>query len=287
MKRRASASARFSRGCRRAAFPLLVGTLLSLPGIASGQSLRYEPDRGESFRYRTENTLTVTQRVLEQENHYTLASEGVVRLTLLDPGSRLLWRLGFERLRFRVEGAFPTPRTEGLQGAVVTFTTTPRGVVLDARAAGIVSPGLGAQYLERSAAAFFPHLPEGEIGPRGAWTDTVMVTEVLQGISAEVRTVVSYTVSDTSTTAGRRVVPIEYTGEITVTGTGTIEGGRVALEGSGEVEGHYLFDPAEGLFALHVQEQELDSTLTLTGPEGEPVAIPSRQVLRARAERLY
>jgi hypothetical protein len=97
----------------------------------------------------------------------------------------------------------------------------------------------------------------------------------------------TYTVADTSALAGRAVVPVEYTGSIVVRGSGTLGGSDVSLSGQGTVNGHYLFDPADGIFDLHDQEQVLDSTLTLASPEGRPVAIPSRQVLRAHAERLF
>lgn len=255
---------------------------------AAGQSsLTYGPPQGETFRYETENTLSVSQRVLERENHYTLESTGHVRLTLMSPGPRQLWRLGYDDLSLRVQGTFPTPRTEGLRGTVVTLATTPQGVVLDAIASGVVTPGLGSQYVERAAAAFLPHLPSGSALPGSTWTDTLSVTEVLQGVTAEVRTTVTFTVSDTAAVAGRPVIPVEYHGAIAVSGSGTVEGSRVALEGGGDVEGHYLFDPADRLFALHEQVQTLDSTLTLAGPEGERVEIPSRQVLEARAERRY
>lgn len=247
----------------------------------------YDPPQGEPFGYRTENTLSVTQRVLERENHYTLESEGRVRLTLLSPGPRQLWRLAFDDLTLKIQGTFPTPRTEGLRGTVVTLATTPQGVVLDAIASGIVTPGVGGQYVERAAAAFLPHLPSGSAAPGATWTDTLMVTEVLQGVTAEVRTEVTFSVSDTAALAGRPVVPVEYRGRIEVAGSGTVEGSRVVLEGDGEVTGSYLYDPVDLLFALHEQEQVLESTLTLVGPDRERVEIPSRQVLSARAERVY
>lgn len=247
----------------------------------------YDPPQGEPFLYRTQNVLSVTQRVLDRENHYTLESEGRVRLTLLDPGPRRSWRLAYDNLILTIQGTFPTPRTEGLRGTVVTLATTPEGVVLDAAASGVVTPGVGGQYVERAAAAFLPHLPSGPAAPGATWTDTLMVTEVLQGVTAEVRTVVTFTVSDTAAVAGRAVVPVDYRGDIEVSGSGTVEGSRVTLEGSGEVSGGYLYDPGAGLFALHEQEQVLESTLSLTGPERERVEIPSRQVLRARAERVY
>lgn len=262
-------------------------SLGALVPSATAQSMVYDPSEGEAFRYRTENTLAVTQRVLERENHYTLESEGNVRLTLLSPGPRQVWRLAYDDLTLRIQGTFPTPRTEGLRGTVVTLETTPRGVVLDAIASGIVTPGVGGQYVERAAAAFLPHLPSGAAPPGATWTDTLMVTEVLQGVTAEVRTAVTFTVSDTAAVAGRPVVPVEYRGDIEVSGSGTVEGSRVVLEGSGEVSGSYLFDPADGLFVLHEQDQTLVSTLTLVGPDRERVEIPSRQVLSARAERRY
>lgn len=256
-------------------------------GTAVGQPLVYGPSVGSTFRYRTENTLAVSQQVLGSENHTTLRSSSVVSLRLLDDGNPLMWRLGYEELGLRVEGAFPDPRSEELRGASVTLTTTPRGVVLDAVAAGVVPPGLGAQYVERAAASFFPHLPSGTATSGTSWTDTLLVTEVLQGVTAEVETIVTYTIADTSALAGRPVLPVEYTGRITVEGTGTIEGTRVGLDGHGAIEGHYLFDPADLIFDLHEQEQVLESTLSLEGPGQTPVAIPSRQVLRARAERLF
>lgn len=264
---------------------LAAGT--GLAPAAAAQSLHYAPPQGVAYRYRTANTLTVSQRVLERENHYTLRSGGIVRLTLLNPGERMLWRLGFDELSLQIEGPFPTPRVEELRGTVVTLATTPRGVVLDALAAGVVSPGLGTQYVERAAAAFFPHLPGGTGAPGTTWTDTLSVTEVLQGVTAEVRTVVTYQVADTSALAGRAVLPVEYTGVIAVTGAGTVAGTRVSLEGSGRVMGSYLYSPADGVFDLHEQEQVLESTLTLEGPDRAAAAIPSRQVLRARAERLF
>lgn len=266
-----------------AAVALLSG---AVPGTAQ-TSLSYAPPQGETFRYETRNTLSVRQTVLERENRYTLESSGNVRLTLLSPAPRLLWRLGYDDLSLRVQGTFPTPRSEGLRGTVVTLATTPQGVVLDAIASGVVTPGLGSQYVERAAAAFLPHLPTGSAVPGTAWTDTLTVTEVLQGVTAEVRTVVRFAVSDTAALAGRPMVPVEYSGRIRVAGSGTVEGSRVSLEGEGRVTGHYLFDPADRLFALHEQEQVLDSTLVLTGPDLEVVEIPSRQVLTARAERRY
>lgn len=257
------------------------------PAMLTAQEMIYAPEQGASFRYRTSNTLTVSQQILESENHYTLQSSGVVRLTLMNPGPTLLWRLGYDELNLRVEGAFPTPRSEGLRGTVVTLSTTPQGVTLDALAAGIVSPGLGVQYVERAAAAFFPHLPTGTPPPHATWTDTLTVTEVLLGVTAQVETIVFYEVADTSALAGREVIPVEYSGVMRVTGAGTVEGSRVTLEGAGRVEGNYLYDAADSVFDLHVQEQILESTLTLTATDRDPVLIPSRQVLRARAERLF
>lgn len=251
---------------------------------AAAQTMTYAPEPGDPARFRTRNLLTVSQTVLQRENHYTLESSGVVRLTLLDGGPRMLWRLGYDDLSLRIQGAFPTPRTDALRGTVVTLATTPRGQVLDALASGVVSPGIGAQYVERAAAAFLPHLPGGS---GSAWTDTLTVTEILQGVTAEVRTIVRFAVAEPSIWGGRPVVPVEYRGEIEVTGSGTIEGTRVTLAGSGTLEGHYLYDPAARLFALHEQEQALESTLSLLGGDGPPVRIPSRQVLRARSERLY
>jgi hypothetical protein len=229
----------------------------------------------------------VTQQILESENHYTLQADGVVRLTLMNRGERLLWRLGYEELNLRIEGAFPSPRAEGLRGTVVTLATTPQGVVLDALASGVVSPGIGGQYVERAAAAFLPRLPERAALPGAVWIDTLLVTEVLQGVTAEVTTVLHYTVADTSALAGRPVVPVEYTGTIAVTGSGVIEGSRVEVKGNGRVSGHYLFDPADRVFDLHEQQQVLESTLTLVSPDQRTVGIPSRQVLNARSERLF
>lgn len=261
--------------------------MLAAPPDLRSQSLEYGPAQGEPFRYRTRNQLTVTQQILESENFYTLRADGIVRLTLMNPGQRLLWRLGYEELNLRIEGPFPSPRVEALRGTVVTLATTPQGEVLDALASGVVSPGIGGQYVERAAAAFLPRLPDGVVASGGVWTDTLLVTEVLQGVTAQVTIVVRYTVADTSAIAGRPVVPVEYTGTIAVTGAGLIEGSRVEVRGSGRVSGHYLYDPADRVFDLHEQDQVLESTLTLMSPEQRTVGIPSRQVLSARSERLF
>ena len=78
--------------------------MLAAPAILHSQSLEYAPAQGEPFRYRTRNQLTVTQQILERENFYTLRADGVVRLTLMNPGERLLWRLGYEELSLRIDG---------------------------------------------------------------------------------------------------------------------------------------------------------------------------------------
>lgn len=225
--------------------------------------------------------------MLGRRNHYTLSSASVVRLTLLNPAPRLLWRLGYDELSLRVAGPFPTPRVERLRGTVVTLATTPQGVVLDALASGVVTPGIGGEYVERAAAAFLPRLPSGRATPGASWSDTLATTEVMRGVTAEVQTVVHYTVADTSILAGRPVVPVTYEGRIVVSGAGTIEGSEISLSGSGTLDGHYLYDPADRIFNLHVQEQVLDSTLRIVGPSRVAVVIPSRQVLRARADRLF
>lgn len=261
-----------------------IGGAGSVPVVA--QSLLYAPQQGTVFRFRTNNELQVSQRILGRDNLYALRAGGVIRLTLLDPGPRLLWRLGFDDLSMTIEGPFPSPRTEELRGTVVELTTNPRGVVLEAVASGVVPPGIGARYVERAATAFLPHLPSAD-EPVQAWTDTLTVTEVLQGVTTEIETIVRYTVSDTSAVAGRPVVPVEYAGSIVVHGMGTLGGAEVSLTGQGTVSGHYLYDPTDRIFDLHQQEQVLESTLTLDSPQGRPVAIPSRQVLRAHAERLF
>ncbi len=261
-----------------------IGGTWSVPVAA--QSLLYSPPQGTSFRFRTDNELQVSQRILGRDNLYALQAGGIIHLTLLDPGPRLIWRLGFDELSMTIEGPFPTPRTEELRGTVVTLTTNSRGVVLEAVASGVVPPGIGARYVERAATAFLPHLPSAD-EPVSAWTDTLTVTEVLQGVTTQIETVIRYTVSDTSAVAGRAVVPVEYVGTILVEGMGTLGGSAVSLTGEGTVNGHYLYDPADRIFDLHEQEQILDSTLTLDSPQGRPVAIPSRQVLRAHAERLF
>lgn len=231
--------------------------------------------------------MSVTQSVLGRRNHYTLSSTSIVHVTLLTPRPRMLWRLGYEELGLRVTGPFPSPRVERLRGTVVTLATTPRGEVLDALAGGVVSPGLGSQYLERAASAFFPRLPSGLVTPGARWTDTLAMTEVLRGVTARIETIVTYTIADTSAIAARPVLPVTYVGRISVTGSGTIEGSRVSLSGSGTVDGHYLYDPGDRIFDLHVQEHVLDSTLSIGAPQRATVTIPSRQVLRARAERLF
>ncbi len=229
----------------------------------------------------------MTQTVLGRRNHYTLSSTSLVNLMLMSATPRLLWRMGFEELGLRVTGAFPTPRAERLRGTVVTLATTSRGEVEETMTTGIGSPGIGERYIERAAGAFLPRLPAGPAGPGATWSDTQVVMEVLRGVTARVTTVVTYTVSDTSAIAARAVIPVTYQGRITVTGAGTIEGSRVALSGSGTLDGHYLFDPSDDIFDLHVQEQVLDSVLTIGDPGRTPVEIPSRQVLRARAERVF
>ncbi len=210
-----------------------------------------------------------------------------MRLTLVRAGTPLLWRLSFEELGLRVAGAFPTPRAERLRGTVVTLATTPQGEVRETGISGVGSPGIGEQYIERAAGAFLPPLPAGASRPGVTWSDTLVVIEVLRGVTARVTTVVTYTVSDTSAIAARAVIPVTYAGRISVTGAGTIEGSRVSLRGSGTVDGHYLYDPVDRVFDLHVQEQVLDSTLTIGSPSRASVEIPSRQVLRARAERIF
>ena len=122
--------------------------MLAAPAILHSQSLEYAPAQGEPFRYRTRNQLTVTQQILERENFYTLRADGVVRLTLMNPGERLLWRLGYEELSLRIDGAFPTPRIEALRGTVVTLATTPRGEVLDALGVALDSEHLDPVPLE-------------------------------------------------------------------------------------------------------------------------------------------
>ena len=229
----------------------------------------------------------MTQNVLGRRNHYTLSSASVVRLTLLTATPRLLWRLGFEELGLRVTGAFPTPRAERLRGTVVTLATTPQGEVLETLTSGVGSPGIGERYIERAAGAFLPRLPAGNSRPGTTWSDTLVVAEVLRGVTARVTTIVTYTISDTSAIAARSVIPVTYAGRISVSGAGTIEGSPVSLRGSGTLDGHYLYDPEDGVFDLHVQEQVLDSTLTIGGPSRSSIEIPSRQVLRARAERVF
>jgi hypothetical protein len=229
----------------------------------------------------------VTQNVLGRRNHTTLSSSSVVRLTLVRPTPTLQWRLSFEELGLRVAGPFPTPRAERLRGTVVTMATTPQGRVLQMGSTGVGSPGIGEQYIERAAGAFLPRLPEGDARPGATWSDTLVVAEVLRGVTARVTTIVTYTLSDTSAIAARPVIPVTYVGRVSVTGAGTIEGSRVSLSGGGTVDGHYLYDPSDRIFDLHVQEQVLDSTLTIGSPGRTSVEIPSRQVLRARAERIF
>lgn len=264
---------------------LIVGLVLAGAVPAASQEMAYSPTGPALFRTRT--TLAMSQGVLGRQNHFVLESTGRARLTLLAAGERMVWRVEYDPLELSMEGFQPGGRTEELHGAVVMLATTPTGDVLDALASGVVTPGIGSRYVERAAAALLPRLPGRPVAPGGTWTDTLRTTEVLQGVVAEVVTLVVYSVADTAAWAGRAVVPVEYRGTIGIEGTGRIDRSRVTLSGDGRLSGHYLYDPAERLFVLHEQEQALDSTLTFQGLERGTVVVPSRQVLKARAERLF
>ena len=86
---------------------------------------------------------------------------------------------------------------------------------------------------------------------------------------------------------GRREMSLIVEGMSCGACAGLIEGSRVEVRGSGRVNGHFLYDPADRVFDLHEQEQVLESTLTLMSPDQRTVGIPSRQVLSARSERLF
>jgi len=84
-----------------------------------------------------------------------------------------------------------------------------------------------------------------------------------------------YTVAGREAQMGHDCVKLNYAGESTIEGKGSMMGMDVFMEGKGKLKGTIFFDDAQGLVVMEEGQNDTDMTAAITGQQN--MTIPMTQ----------
>jgi hypothetical protein len=111
------------------------------------------------------------------------------------------------------------------------------------------------------------------------WTATKPDTFDTQGGKMVTVSTGDFTLLSKETKRGTECLKISYTGKMTISGKGTMNGMEFFVEGSGTTSGTYFVDTATGLPVWEDSKYDVESTVAITGAQN--MTIPGSQSVTA------
>jgi hypothetical protein len=128
------------------------------------------------------------------------------------------------------------------------------------------------------AQGFFPRLPGQAPEPGMSWTDTVTYEMTEGGMTAENRSVETYSIAGDTLVDGMTLLKINLVARESVFAEGRQQGMEMVQDLSGTTRGYILWDLARGVMYSRFEESELDGTT-----EVDQVPYPMELTVEARS----
>jgi hypothetical protein len=219
---------------------------LSLVFAQQSHTLVYKFEQGKTYQYKSVSEGTIIQEMMGQEMKIENGSDLTVSLMTDMIGKRM-------KIQVKTDG-----------------TVLGREIIDTVESANRMR-GVGQREALR-----FHILPKKTVGTGDTWASSFVDTVDNMGGKIVNSVQNSYTVIGRETKNGADCLKVEYTGEIMIEGSGTMQGMDIYIEGAGAVKGTMYFEPAKGMVVQDESTTETESTIAVTGQQN--MTIPLSQM---------
>jgi len=256
------------------AFSLLVlfifgGTVSSAQVDSGAVTLRYNFEKGKTYRYMVETEAKVTQRIQRQENVSTINRTDVVRIDIHDVSDSMLtafvsYESIFGELQTRQQRI--TIGGQGFTGKKVKWTITNLGKTITiAKVDTFAESQAIGDPISNFKQLVIP-LPRKLLQVGDAWTQTEPDTINAMGSQFISVPDIEYKVTDYETKANYNCLKITYKGKVSFEGKGTMQGVTFSVTGESKPEGTVFFAPQEGVIVAQESTDDQETSTELSGP---------------------
>ena len=254
--------------------------LLSLSSAQTAYTLAYKFLPGKTYQYKSVSDGTVIQEMMGQEMKIENGSDMTVSIsteTAGDDGSMsLITKLveGSSRIKNPMQDT--TIALTEMIDKRMRILVKADGSILGREIIDTVEAQRGMRGVSQREALRFHILPSKKVKQGETWSSTF--TDTVDNMGGKIVNVVNstYTFVGTEPKNGATCLKVDYTGTITVEGSGTMQGMDLYIEGGGKVAGTMYFDPSRGMVVLDESTTETESTIAVTGQQNMTIPISQK-----------
>ncbi len=243
------------------AFPLMaLAATLALPvRSAAAQHFRYAPGTAQ-YRLTVDANITTTAMGQSSNNEVTSMQKFTMALAN-QSADTLAMSVTIDSIsQMTPMGA--APGLDSLMGKKVRALVSPAGEYFSTQVDPADSAGLLASVADQ-VVHVLPRI-RGGLADGSTWTDTLVTSTTQGGLQLRTQVISTYKVSGDTTVHGTKGRKLMRVSTATTSGTGTIQGQAVTMEGTSAGTGVAVVTP-EGAFLGSAGGESVKSQLTLTG----------------------
>jgi len=260
---------------------ILCAAIVTVSTAAAQQAttLVYKFAPGKSYQYKSTSDGTIIQEMMGQEMKIENASSMTVSLATdnvaADGAMTLVTKLVEGSTKVKNPMMDTTIAMTDMIGKRMKIRLKPDGTILGREVVDSVASEGRMRGAGQREAVRFHILPAKPVKTGDTWASTFVDTmdnmggKIVNSVSS------SYTVVGSEVRSGANCLKVDYTGTITIEGSGTMQGMDIYIEGGGKVTGTMYFDPSLGMVLQDEAMTETESTIAVTGQQN--MTIPMSQ----------
>ena len=260
---------------------ILCAAIVAVSTAAAQQAttLVYKFVPGKTYQYKSTSDGTIIQEMMGQEMKIENASSMTVSLTTdnvaQDGATTLVTKLVEGSTKVKNPMMDTTIAMTDMIGKRMKIRLKSDGTILGREIVDSVASEGRMRGAGQREAVRFHILPAKPVKSGDTWASTFVDTmdnmggKIVNSVSS------SYTIVGTETRNGANCLKVDYTGTITIEGSGTMQGMDIYIEGGGKVTGTMYFDPSLGMVLQDEAMTETESTIAVTGQQN--MTIPMSQ----------
>ena len=242
-------------------------------------NLHYKFSKGKAYLYKNYTDLNSTQEVMGQKMKFNTNSQSVIRFhvnNVADNGDADM-TISFDSLTVRtyMMGRDTTLDLSSLIGKRAKATVTSLGKVEYYEMIDSVDEKYKMVSISNQVSQFFAQLAGTQIKEGETWNSNRVDTIKTMGSSIIDTTNFVYTLAGKETKLGHECFKIPFTTNLTMHGSGNMQGMDLYIDGTGKATGTVYFDVNSGLIVY--SETNMDSNMTMSTSGEQSMVIPMTQ----------
>ncbi|RJP72957.1 MAG: hypothetical protein C4539_02455 [Ignavibacteriales bacterium] len=262
---------------------LFVFSFSCIISAQSGYNLKYNFEKGKSYKYSSITDGTITQSMMGQEMKIGLESKIFLKMETEDVmGDQfsLLVSIDSGKVRTSMPMKDTTISLNENEGKRTRIIVEKNGKVTKKEIVDTVMAGMEEMGSFGNEITKLVVLPDKEIKPGETWNNTSVDSVVMMGGKILTTSNLDYTLAGKIDTLGYSCLVINFTGKTSSEGSAKIMGMDLFIEGNGKNSGKLYFAPAKGLIVF--VDVILDNEMTMAATGEQNMIIPISQSMKSK-----